>query len=222
MGVSNKKRFCWYLFWLFVLCLLLCWKLANNSKLLLKHCMSFQSLFVCFIHWQADSYDLFHQICRPKHHTFLINVLTWNRPQSLHRLLQSLKNASYDGDILDLHIHIDGGARHKIVNLTYKVVNDFYWPYGTKKVLFWGKTEGSKCLAPDLLIFLEDFYSRFHRKMKMLDWQCLGSRHGIQMMKMILELSLRMMLLCLMCGTYGSERHGKCVNDDICCSHQNS
>ena len=41
-----------------------------------------------------------------------VHVLAYQRPESLTRLLDSLKSAEYLGDTVDLHIHIDGPNEH--------------------------------------------------------------------------------------------------------------
>ena len=61
---------------------------------------------------------------------FQIHVLTWNRPASVKRLLDSLSISAYDGDVVDLIIHIDGGRG---TEETEQISVDFEWPYGRKE-----------------------------------------------------------------------------------------
>ena len=59
-------------------------------------------------------------------------VLTRNRPDSLSRLLYSLKESFYYGDRVDLDVWIDRLSSGLVDNKTLQVSNDFYWRYGVK------------------------------------------------------------------------------------------
>ena len=61
---------------------------------------------------------------------FQIHVLTWNRPASVKRLLDSLSISAYDGHVVDLIIHIDGGRG---TEETEQISVDFEWPHGRKE-----------------------------------------------------------------------------------------
>ena len=68
-----------------------------------------------------------------------VHVLAYKRPKSLSRLLRSLKDASYDGDPIDLHIHVDAPAQaadEEQVAQVRKVasVEQASWPFGTATV----------------------------------------------------------------------------------------
>src|SRR5690606_11358019 len=57
---------------------------------------------------------------------YCIVVITYNRVESLSRLLSSLLRARYDAQV-DLIISIDGGNASEP---TYRRVVDFVWPFG--------------------------------------------------------------------------------------------
>lgn len=59
-----------------------------------------------------------------------INIITQNRATSLLRLLQSLSNAHYIGDTVDLSFNMDNGVDSR----TLHIAGDFHWPHG-KKIL---------------------------------------------------------------------------------------
>ncbi len=62
---------------------------------------------------------------------FAIVVIGYNRPKSIQRLLNSLLNADYNGDYIDLIISIDKSFDNRV-----SVVSDkFSWPYGEKRVI---------------------------------------------------------------------------------------
>jgi hypothetical protein len=65
-------------------------------------------------------------------HNIAIIVITYNRPESLSRLLLSLARADYSGfSNLPLIISVD-----KNEDLTcYNIANEFYWEYGTKTLI---------------------------------------------------------------------------------------
>ena len=60
-----------------------------------------------------------------------IVVLTYNRLNSLSRLLHSLNNSYYPSNQINLVISIDGGAPYELVNF----VENFAWKYGNKIVI---------------------------------------------------------------------------------------
>ncbi|KAI3634739.1 hypothetical protein MIR68_007120 [Amoeboaphelidium protococcarum] len=57
-----------------------------------------------------------------------IKIITFNRPQSLHRLLTSLLNADYVGDAVDVEIGIEALADGKTIKVAESFAN--VWPYG--------------------------------------------------------------------------------------------
>ena len=61
-----------------------------------------------------------------------IHILTWNRHLSLLRLLNSLLKTKFNGDFVNLVIHIDGGDD---TNITYSEAVKFYWPFGGKTII---------------------------------------------------------------------------------------
>jgi len=60
-----------------------------------------------------------------------IIVISFNRTKSLTRLLNSLKNANYYGDIVDLTISIDYSGDFSV----YDVATLFEWPFGEKIII---------------------------------------------------------------------------------------
>eukprot|EP00923_Selenidium_pygospionis_P056199 GHVN01097868.1.p1 GENE.GHVN01097868.1~~GHVN01097868.1.p1 ORF type:complete len:299 (+),score=7.63 GHVN01097868.1:188-1084(+) len=62
--------------------------------------------------------------------TLLLLVFCWNRPQSLSRLLDSVKNADYYSDIVDVKFVVDGEPDPTVLEL----VSNFSWAHGTKTV----------------------------------------------------------------------------------------
>lgn len=60
-----------------------------------------------------------------------VHVLTMKRSDSLKRLLQSLQNADYDGDTINLHIHIDKSEDNQEC---IRVARDFLFSHGTVAV----------------------------------------------------------------------------------------
>ena len=73
--------------------------------------------------------------------TFSIKVLAYNRPDSLVRLLTSLKRADYDGRRVALHVFIDGpregkdeDADRRRVYATVTKAAGFHWPHGAFEV----------------------------------------------------------------------------------------
>lgn len=91
-----------------------------------------------------------------------IIVITFNRPNSLIRLLVSLSNAYYPMDInIDLIISIDYSANNECLN----VANEFEWKYGGKKIIQHDENLGLRkhiiscgniALKNDGVIILED------------------------------------------------------------------
>lgn len=60
-----------------------------------------------------------------------IVVVGYKRSKSVERLLESLKNANYDDDLVDLVISIDKSDEYNV----QKVAKDFYWKYGEKIII---------------------------------------------------------------------------------------
>ena len=67
-----------------------------------------------------------------------IIVLAYNRPQSLLRLLDSLRGAHYCGFVVPLEIRIDFGGVFAVESLA----GDFVWPHGPKIVRKSGRNQG--------------------------------------------------------------------------------
>jgi glycosyltransferase involved in cell wall biosynthesis len=78
-----------------------------------------------------DNYEWINETTLP-HPDFsmTVNVITYNRPKSLKRLVESLLNAEYYGHKIRLNIHIDQGADTETVNYVKQV----RWPYGEKRI----------------------------------------------------------------------------------------
>jgi hypothetical protein len=60
-----------------------------------------------------------------------INVITYNRPWSLKRLVKSLLNAHYLGHKVHINFFVDNGSDEE----TNELVKSFEWPHGNKKIL---------------------------------------------------------------------------------------
>ncbi|EKX41363.1 hypothetical protein GUITHDRAFT_142059 [Guillardia theta CCMP2712] len=73
---------------------------------------------------------------------FRLIVLTCNRPQSLARLLQSLRSAYYDGIRADLHVHQDRLPGQPPDQQTAYVVESLDWPWGIKELHQWSTHVG--------------------------------------------------------------------------------
>ncbi len=61
-------------------------------------------------------------------------VLTCNRETNLRRLLASLVNAEYDGDLVDLDIVIDHCQPQERRIECIDVAVNFVWPHGEKRL----------------------------------------------------------------------------------------
>ena len=72
------------------------------------------------------------------HHPAIV-VVTYNRPDSLKRLLGSLSKARYP-DGVPLVISIDGGDSHE--EEVVKIAGEFPWPHGKKEVICHEKNLG--------------------------------------------------------------------------------
>lgn len=59
-----------------------------------------------------------------------INIITQNRAPSLARLLQSLTDAHYLGDTIDISFNMDSAVDAPTLNL----IDSFHWPHGQKIV----------------------------------------------------------------------------------------
>lgn len=62
---------------------------------------------------------------------FAIVAIAYNRTESLKRLLDSLKNAEYFNDTVELIISIDYSGDYSVYNLA----NEFEWPFGKKRII---------------------------------------------------------------------------------------
>ncbi len=90
-----------------------------------------------------------------------IVIVTYNRPNSLKRLLLSVQNASYPKNDIELLISIDYSGS----NDCYSIAENFEWKYGSKKLIVHKKnlglrkhilTCGDIALKNDGVIILED------------------------------------------------------------------
>lgn len=76
---------------------------------------------------------------------FAVVVVGYNRPAAMSRLLNSIMNADYQGDTVDLVISLDKGARQaELVEIAEKVE----WKHGEKKVRVFPERQG---LRPHIL-----------------------------------------------------------------------
>mmetsp|Transcript_5391 Transcript_5391/g.10826 ORF Transcript_5391/g.10826 Transcript_5391/m.10826 type:complete len:446 (+) Transcript_5391:77-1414(+) len=82
-----------------------------------------------------------HGIVTEQEAKFVIIVMGWKRHASLGRLLQSLKETDYVGDVVDLDIKIDGGSGADW-DKSIQVANDFGWSQGRKRVLVSEENKG--------------------------------------------------------------------------------
>ncbi len=62
---------------------------------------------------------------------FAVIVITFNRPASLYRLINSLAHANYESQTVDLIISIDNSGNEE----SAKVADEFAWNYGQKYVI---------------------------------------------------------------------------------------
>ena len=67
-----------------------------------------------------------------------IVVIGYNRKDSISRLLESLKNAEYCGDTVDLIISIDNSG----TDLVERVAKKADWPFGEKKIYTYNERQG--------------------------------------------------------------------------------
>jgi len=67
----------------------------------------------------------------PARTRFTLHVLAWNRESSLQRLLTSLEHAHYDGDRVDLAIHLDGGFSDGAL----RIAEQQAWAFGEKRIM---------------------------------------------------------------------------------------
>ena len=70
---------------------------------------------------------------------FQIIVLTMNRPHGLSDLLKTIQSTDYDGDRVDLVIHID---RSEELQETLKVAKKFKFSFGKKSITVSRKNKG--------------------------------------------------------------------------------
>ena len=63
--------------------------------------------------------------------TIAVIVVGYNRPDSLGRILGSLKLAEYGGEQVPLVISIDHSGNEEVI----RIAEEFSWPYGTKRVI---------------------------------------------------------------------------------------
>lgn len=68
---------------------------------------------------------------------FQVIVLTYDRPASLQRCLESTRKAEYDGKRIDLAVWVDRSTEGVVNDDVIKTARDFAWPHGTKTVHVW-------------------------------------------------------------------------------------
>lgn len=68
-----------------------------------------------------------------------IVAITYNRPDSLKRLLESLKSAAYENELVDLVISIDKSSMEQSI---VKVLNEFEWLHGEKIIRTFDERQG--------------------------------------------------------------------------------
>ena len=94
-------------------------------------------LLLLFLRFQENTKDQYPSQIHAKtltpfsNATFAIHILTWNRPHSLKRLINSIINSNYGSDRVDLIIHIDEGNKNEI---TYLVAEKVKWVKGKKYI----------------------------------------------------------------------------------------
>lgn len=81
------------------------------------------------------------------HAALAIRVLTMNRPEQLANALASLQNADYEGDRVDVEIHIDYppkpiASNLRLYNAVQEVAKSFQWKHGVLKVVDPGTHRG--------------------------------------------------------------------------------
>ncbi|MDY0016226.1 MAG: glycosyltransferase family A protein [Candidatus Delongbacteria bacterium] len=72
---------------------------------------------------------------------FAVVAVTYNRPHSLKRLLNSLQSAYYDNDKVDLIISVD---KSEIETEIIELSKNYNWEYGDKKIRTFDKRQGLK------------------------------------------------------------------------------
>ena len=97
--------------------------------------------FICFycnhahIHAVSNISTLNIKSNITKHNFFLrIIILTYKRPNALTKCLQSLSEADYVGDRVDVDIWIDRNKENVLDMETYKVASSFRWRHGNVTV----------------------------------------------------------------------------------------
>ncbi len=96
-------------------------------------------------------------------HVPALVVAAYNRPNSLSRVLESLRTAQYPDEEIPIVISVDGGGEHNAELL--EIATDFEWPFGPKRLVFHKQNMGLLShvfLCCDLtqvygsIVFLED------------------------------------------------------------------
>ena len=91
-----------------------------------------------------------------------IVAVGYNRPMSMERLLASLSQGNYEGDIVDLFISIDRG---QLQDEIIEIAENFVWNYGEKKINAFSERQGLRrhiiqcgdiVINYDAIILLED------------------------------------------------------------------
>ena len=72
---------------------------------------------------------------------FCIIVVGYNRPDAMSRLLNSLRDADYSGDNVDLLVSIDRGDRQQEI---IKIAEAYEWRFGKKRIRAFDKRQGLK------------------------------------------------------------------------------
>ena len=86
------------------------------------------TMIVCAILWTIILTDFLSNVSAK----YFINIFTWNRPESLQRLLKSLTTADYAGaPPIDVLIYVEGNNQRD----TLKIVENWPWKQGKKQLM---------------------------------------------------------------------------------------
>ena len=107
----NKRRHCLFLFG--IVGTLLFILLIDETHIYLK---KKASTILKYSSSSIDQTDLLRKGYNQERN-LTIHILTWNRQVSLLRLLNSLLKTNFDGDFVNLVIHIDGGVNSKFLHI---------------------------------------------------------------------------------------------------------
>ena len=114
-------------------------KIKMKYKLILISCYL---ILIYFIFQQQEKTDIdkegnitkliISQINNQQDETFTIHILTWNRPRSFERLMDSINGSDYGSDKINLVVHVDGGKESEI---TCHAAHKIKWIFGDKQLV---------------------------------------------------------------------------------------